>query len=297
MKSPLTGKQTRLEARVTASKIIKSYENQFGCNVGYLFKGIEQVELYRCLETGYRFFHPFNIIGDNRFYQHFQKYDWYYMPWKWEHQQASLIVTDGMKVLEVGCGNGDFLKRIQAEKNAICVGLEFNKEAVLKGRINGVDIFNETIENHALLHVEEYDMVCTFQVLEHIPNILSFLTSLVKCLKKGGKLILSVPNNDSFLGYGENILNMPPHHMGLWNKKSLLSLRTILPIVPENLYLEPLQPYHEDYFKQTTTQFLHNRFKMPNKIAYFIYPLIKSFATRNFKAFTIQVKFRKNETA
>src|SRR5205814_8089998 len=45
------------------------------------------------------------------------------------------------------------------------------------------------------------------------------LTAILKALKPGGKLILSVPNNEPFFQRFNkyDTLNMPPHHAGLWN--------------------------------------------------------------------------------
>jgi hypothetical protein len=67
-------------------------------------------------------------------------------------------------------------------------------------------------------------------------------------LKKGGKLIVSVPNNDSFIiKDNEIILNYPPHHMGLWDAHSLINLQNIFNIRLIDLYNEPLQKYHQGY--------------------------------------------------
>lgn len=295
MKSPLTGNQTIFEREIESSKIIGDYKSHFGYDISYLLNDIKQIEIQKCLDTGYRFFYPFNISGDSLFYEHLQSYEWYYMPWKWEHQQALQFIKPNMKVLEVGCGNGLFLKRIKEEKCAICTGLELNKDAVEIGKKSGINILNESIENHSVDHKDEYDIVCIFQVLEHISNVRSFLLSLIRCLKSSGILIISVPNNDSFLNYGENILNMPPHHMGLWNKRSLFSLKEYFPIVPEYFFLEPLQNYHKDYFRQTTLQYINRKFKIPIDLLDALFPFLIKLLSKNYKAFTIQVIFRKNE--
>ena len=73
------------------------------------------------------------------------------------------------------------------------------------------------IEDHADQRPGHYDAVTSFQVLEHVTEPASFLRACVKALRPGGRLLLGVPNNDSFLGLLEdNWLNMPPHHMSLW---------------------------------------------------------------------------------
>ncbi len=296
--SPITQKSNvLLEKGIDTKYLISKYQSTYNIDVSKYFDSIDRILIYKCIESGYRFYHPYNISGNGDFYEYFQKFEWYYMPWKWEHQIADRFIKSSMKILEIGCGNGDFLKHIRNEKGVQGVGLELNQLAEENGRKNGIKIINETIEIHSIKNESSYDVVCAFQVLEHISDVHSFLKSSIKCLKNGGILIISVPNNDSFLKNSENILNMPPHHMGLWNKKSLLSLKRYFPINKEHVFLEPLQIYHKDYFKQTLIQFLHKRFKLPIKSASFFYPLFFLFASKNFKAFTIQILYRKNEIA
>lgn len=43
--------------------------------------------------------------------------------------------------------------------------------------------FNESIEDHVQLNTGAYDAVVTSEVLEHVSNKYSFLTSCVECLK------------------------------------------------------------------------------------------------------------------
>ena len=64
---------------------------------------------------------------------------------------------------------------------------------------------------------EKFDAICTFHVLEHIPEPLYFLTKLYKMLKDGGLLIIEVPNVDDPLisiydvGAYKNFYFMKPH--------------------------------------------------------------------------------------
>ena len=66
---------------------------------------------------------------------------------------------------------------------------------------------------------------------------------MLKCLKPGGRLIIGVPNNDSYIRRNKmynKVLNMPPHHVGLWTLDSLKSLEGILPVKLEETFYEPL---------------------------------------------------------
>ena len=224
IKSPLTNSTNiKLERSIKTALIIDKWQKD-GIDVSRFFVNLDEIKLYRCLDSGYRFFYPFNLEGDNQFYQDLQKFPWYYFDWKWEYNIALKQIKPGDKVLEIGCGDGSFLKKL-SEKNIKVRGLEFNEEAIKKCRERGLNVTGETIQEHAQNHKNEYDVTCSFQVMEHIADIKNALTASLGVLKKGGKLIISVPNNDSFLGKDKfNLMNLPPHHMGLWDEKSLKNL-------------------------------------------------------------------------
>ncbi len=258
------------------------YTSSFNLDVSRLVFRYKHVGIYECPISTYRFYYPFDIEGDSKFYEHLQQYDWYYMPWKWEHQQASTQLASGMKVLEVGCAKGSFLKRIAEERQVTVTGLELNERAAATARQElGLDVRTETIQAHAIENSETYDAVCSFQVLEHIADVHSFLEAKVKCLKKGGKLIIGVPNNASFLGLNDNLLNMPPHHMGLWDRKSLTRLTEIFSISLDKIYLEPLQVYHKEYFQQI----FNNLMEDYKKYAKIKFGILGSFVFSMFKTY------------
>ena len=68
----------------------------------------------------------------------------------------------------------------------------------------------------------QYDVVCSFQVLEHVSDIQGFLAGCLRALKTGGLLIICVPSFDSYLRYQTNaLLNLPPHHLSHWSDQCL----------------------------------------------------------------------------
>lgn len=187
------------------------------------FSNVPSVEILECGDTGYRYYYPFSIFGDGLFYEELQKNDTNYYPReKWEHNTAINYINRNDKVLEVGCADGYFLNRLK-NKGAICTGLEFNTVALNQAKQSGLDVYNEMLDVHAEKHPHQYDVVCSFQVLEHIWDIKNYFESVLKCLKPGGKCIVGVPNNNPFIYKNDvyHTLNLPPHHAGLWNSKSL----------------------------------------------------------------------------
>lgn len=251
MKSPVTFKgEAILEKSIGTLPIIEGYKRSFNLDVKGYFKGNEHIEIYKCCDTGYRFYYPFDISGDSDFYAHLQQFDFYYMPWKWEHQMTLELITPGDSILEVGCGKGYFLKKVNEAKGVNCVGIELNESVAMESK--DVNIINTSIEKYSEGNKNKFDIVCSFQVLEHVAFVRSFLNAKIDCLKKGGKLVICVPNNDSYLKYTDGILNKPPHHMGLWEEKSLTALEKYYPMKLVKILFEPLQEYHlSDYLYVT----------------------------------------------
>jgi SAM-dependent methyltransferase len=258
--SPITlSSNIKLIDTIPSSSIIRGYRNGLNIEISKYFDKLPEIYKYRCIDSGYEFYYPFNLTGDSEFYSELMNNKWYYMPWKWEHEIAANQIKITDRVLEIGCGKGDFLNKI----NSICsesTGLEMNQSAIEEAKKKGLNIYSDTIEEHTKNKSEFYDVVCSFQVLEHIPNVYGFIESSLKSLKSSGKLIISVPNNDSFIKYDkENLLNMPPHHVGLWTYQSLKYLSEIFDIELDKVYFEPLQDYH---FLWYINSFLQKKFKL-----------------------------------
>ena len=230
--SPVTQKPgTRVFDTIRTGDIIKLYKDDYDIDVSDYFTGLDAVPIIECVTTGYRFYYPPTTEGSGTFYEHFQKKNidnenWY-RKWGYDYQFAYDNINKDEKVLDVGCGTGEFLKRIR-EKTANAYGLELNSVAWEKCKASGLTVYNETIQAHADKNPGAYDVVCIFQVLEHVYDIRGFLDAAIKALKKGGKLVIGVPNNEPYLqGYDKySTLNLPPHHMGMWNQKALRNIQS-----------------------------------------------------------------------
>ncbi len=249
IKSPLTHSlNVKKRKEIKTEFLIEKYREMLGVDVKKYFTGLDSVSVYECLDSGYQFYYPFDITGDGKFYEALQKHRWYYMDWKWEHEEALALVKGAKSLLEIGCAQGEFLEKV-AEKGTACAGIELNAHAAEVGRKKGLNILEESIQTHSQKNKDRYDVVCSFQVAEHIAPIGEFIQSSLDVLKPGGKFVMSVPNNDSLIFTANNdiVLNMPPHHMGLWNMNSLLSLSRFFPLRADGIYLEPLQSYHVNF--------------------------------------------------
>ncbi|MFK7946485.1 MAG: class I SAM-dependent methyltransferase [Saprospiraceae bacterium] len=253
VKSPLTKGTVTLIKKIPVSFIIEGYLKTFGLDTSKYFDSTDYLSLYRCDDTGYEFYHPFEIAGDENFYDFFQeKYDWYYQKDKWEYEQALKIVNfKGAKVLEIGCGNGYFLKKALNKSAKIAEGLEFNSHAVRYCQSEGLNVSNKNLSE--MPKGNFYDIICSFQVLEHIAEVNTFFKKTSSILKKNGKLIIAVPNNASVLFRNQNdlnfinqlhtencLLNMPPHHLGRWHYQVFKNIEVFFSLKLINVAYEPI---------------------------------------------------------
>lgn len=214
---------------------------------------VELIELLACNDCGLRWYSP-PVAGTADFYEALQKHNWYYQSEKPEYSYAASQILPESKVLEVGCGRGAFFSYLN--NIASYRGIEFNQEAVSAANVAGLDVARCSIEDEALIHHEYYDVVSHFQVLEHVPECLLFMEACVEALKPGGKMIVTVPAEDSFLAISQDSwLNMPPHHVTRWTDKSLIHLFERLGLKDFKIWHEPVAEFHLEWYRQTMRKY------------------------------------------
>ena len=244
LKSPVTYSNNISLLRSFDIEQVKAlYIKETKVDVSRFFEGVKEIELYQCNDTGYRFYFPFTIYGDDKFYQDLNGLNsWYYQDNRWEHPLAITFLKSSDKILEIGSGDGFFIRLCKKNNINNITGLELNTAAAAKAAQEGNVINNETIQDYSADHAGEYDVVCNFQVLEHIVDIKSFIDASLKVLKTGGKMIIAVPNNNPYLFEWDDYhtLNLPPHHAGLWNKAVFKNIEKIFSITNLHSFTEPL---------------------------------------------------------
>ena len=243
--------------RYSTQSIIDRWQMEYGMDVSRFFEGITEVELRKNPQTALQYFTPASTAGDSLFYSILQQQPWYYLKNKWEHRCALRAIGPARNLLEVGCATGAFLRQFLdgAPAGAKAFGLELNEEAVQTERNAGLQVEAAFVEDFAAKHPGEFDAVCSFEVLEHVPEPESFLAASSALVRPGGILVTAVPNNDSFIGRDHrNHLNMPPHHLNLWTQESLTNFLTRLGYRDIRFLFEPLQPQHVGWYVSSVAE-------------------------------------------
>jgi len=126
-------------------------------------------------------------------------------------------------------------------------GVELNPQGASKARTLGFPVHELLLGELAKQIDDRFDVICSFQVLEHAPDPKNFLDGVISLLKPGGKLILSVPNAAVMRKVDPrnlDLLNQPPHHMGHWDEVVFRSLEGIFPVKVTSVHHEPLATHH-----------------------------------------------------
>jgi 2-polyprenyl-3-methyl-5-hydroxy-6-metoxy-1,4-benzoquinol methylase len=288
--SPLTqSEDVTLLKTLSTNQLIEAWKQQLNIDVTEEFKGHQEIYLYQCNQTQLKFFVPLDIAGSDKLYEQLEKLDWYYMERKWEHDMALEDIVQGQKILEVGCGKGAFIKRLRQEKDLDAYGIELNSSAVEYAQQQGIPVKQVNLYNLANEQANSFDVVCTFQVLEHIADSKAFLEAMIKLLKNQGKLIISVPNHHSFIDDSDNnIFEMPPHHMTQWIPETFQELSSILPIKLQKTAYEPLASYHVNWYV-STYKYQYPKFTVKGLTSRVIYSMIEPILT-NFVFFRNLIK-------
>lgn len=107
----------------------------------------------------------------------------------------------GCRVLEVGCGTGALLSKLnQLCRNAEVVGMDlYSEAATLAERRTGCRVIVGDILSPPKLGL--FDIIGAFDVIEHLDDPVIALNRLIKLLKPGGHIVLTVPAHMSLWGH------------------------------------------------------------------------------------------------
>lgn len=205
----------------------------------YFLSG-ESFNINECRVCGHLFTNPQPISGhlgkyykSDRYLSHKENpeslFERIYASVRWLNLRTKYKqVTDGLsggKLLDYGCGTGDFLAVASAQEWE-CYGIEQDENArKIAEKKNNVTVFstNAPMDNFQ----NQFDLITMFHVLEHIPDLHSIMNNLKSWLNDSGRLAVALPNPRSYdaLHYGQYWAAWDvPRHLHHFKKETIIGL-------------------------------------------------------------------------
>ena len=205
-----------------------NHKNCILCGSDILLKiqGYEKHHLVKCKDCKFVFCQPIPPIEElEKLYENYGRND-YLSPTTIKRYNQILdsfeLYRKTNKLIDVGCGVGYFLE-VAKKKGWGVYGTEFTDKAIQICSAKGIKM-KKGILYPGNYTSEEFDIITSFEVIEHINNPIHELNSFHKVLRKGGLVYATTPNFNSLLRYGlkssyDNICY--PEHLSYYTPKTL----------------------------------------------------------------------------
>jgi len=115
--------------------------------------------------------------------------------------QIVASMPPGFRVLEAGCGTGNVLRVLeQACSRGMVIGMDmFSKGLYYARQRTSCHLIQGDV--NAPPFAKQFDLICLFDVLEHLPDDIQVLVNLRRMLSQDGVLLLTVPAHPSLWSY------------------------------------------------------------------------------------------------
>lgn len=135
--------------------------------------------------------------------------------------------VDTNAILEIGAGFGTFCGEVK-RRNVFTrvVAVEPTPDLAKTCRERGLEVIEKPVEQIQLDAAELFDVVASFEVIEHLFAPADFVGHMTRLLRPGGIMMLACPNGQGFdietLGTASNTVDH--EHLNYFNPKSLAGL-------------------------------------------------------------------------
>ncbi len=98
-------------------------------------------------------------------------------------------VTQNSKVLEVGCGTGNYIGALHKVTNAASWGIDSSQQMITQAIQHSPQVtFKEGIAENLEFDENTFDCVFSVDVIHHLENVVPYFTEIFRVLKPGGHI-------------------------------------------------------------------------------------------------------------
>lgn len=224
-----------------------------------------------------------NIENNPNYYQLYYQEDYYSSPnflskilefffyKKKLHEINHYFKNKNIKLLDIGCGKGEFLKKLTP--NIRGIGIDINKN------LTDPNIIIDDFDKHSFPN-NSFDCITMWQVFEHLTNPQYTLTKIFRILKPNGLVLFDTPNSNCLafsIGKKDFFHLDSPRHLFIPNPQNISKLLTWVGFKNINIHSNIID-YPLDLFWSVRN----------SATKYLIYPLYPVFKILNPSTITIR---------
>lgn len=162
-----------------------------------------------------------HVAGDSAFYDILHEQQGYpTQRWEYDVVASDPSVSAGGSVLDIGTGNGAFLKQLPANWRRHATESTVVARAALAAQ--GVDA-RAALEDFDAGFDGRFDLITLFQSIEHIAAPQALLRQVMRLLKPTGRLAISTPHSETQLARSRitGDFDVPPNHISIHSFRSM----------------------------------------------------------------------------
>ncbi len=223
---PICGSQRldpRFDVRLIADDLFHSHAIELGLSLATVVACRECGFLFKSTRPSVRFLDQLYTESSELYLKSIAEDDAehredFRVAWQMLHE----AFPKGGSILDVGCASGFFLESLGQNWNRH--GIELFRLAVERSRSRTGIVVHESDLVSACFPKESFDVVCSFDVIEHLADPMSIFREARRILKPGGSLLLGTGNSGSLAarmaGSRWTYLCIP-EHISFFNPRSL----------------------------------------------------------------------------
>src|SRR5207248_2454273 len=112
----------------------------------------------------------------------------------------------------------------------------------------GIQGSSKQFSEFAESNPNDFDVICAFQILEHMASARDVLEPVSRCAKRGASIFITVPNRHRYRSDEVQSLDCPPHHTSRWDARQFATIAELHGLELKDTYYEEPDFSHVEEF-------------------------------------------------